>query len=474
MTKGLLNSAKEKGERLREKGGKMAVNVKKEVRISEIRTAIRSRELWKMAIRTLLLVMFYFATSIGLTFYQSYLLKKIHFPMLIVSVHFLIKLLLAWVSRLCYRLVTGNIRITIGWRNFIGRVGLVALVASLDIGLSQWSLEYIQVALYTVTKSTSIIFILFFAIIFGVERKHWSLIFIVLTIATGLIMFTYKSSDFNIIGFFMVLSASFLSGIRWTLSQLIMQRSNQELSNPIDMIFHIQPIMFITILPFVIGFEGPNLINMLGNIKDYNMSDITLDASEIVAGKLFISFISFSYHLKLSYWYLRTYYYRNNAQEKGLLTMSLAVIYQSTDLSVINLIGLMVCLLGISMHVLKKATETQRVNKSFEYKSGRKGEIDLPLLSDSDMDSEEELYRGSSGEKRKFSFKEDILLRDNREWTSVRDMHVESAQEMQDSQSSSYRLEDSMRMEEINENENEDALMEADKLLHQLDLLSSS
>ena len=47
----MLNSAKEKGERLREKGGKMAVNVKKEVRISEIRTAIRSRELWKMAIR---------------------------------------------------------------------------------------------------------------------------------------------------------------------------------------------------------------------------------------------------------------------------------------------------------------------------------------------------------------------------------------------------------------------------------------
>ena len=65
---------------------------------------------------------------------------------------------------------------------------------------------------------------------------------------------------------------------------------------------------------------------------------------------------------------------------------------------------------------------------------------------------------------------QDILLQDNREWTSVRDMHVESAQEMQDSQSSSYRLEDSMRMEEINE----DALMEADKLLHQLDLLSSS
>ena len=68
---------------------------------------------------------------------------------------------------------------------------------------------------------------------------------------------------------------------------------------------------------------------------------------------------------------------------------------------------------------------------------------------------------------------QDVLLRDNRERTSVRDMHVESAAEMQDSQSS-YRLEDSMRMEEIHEDEEEDALIEADKLLEQLNLLSTS
>ena len=40
--------------------------------------------------------------------------KKIHFPMLIVCVHFLVKLLLAWVSRLCYKLVTGQTRVLIG------------------------------------------------------------------------------------------------------------------------------------------------------------------------------------------------------------------------------------------------------------------------------------------------------------------------------------------------------------------------
>ena len=116
-----------------------------------------------------------------------------------------------------------------GWPQVLGRIGIVALVASLDIGniwtligkffhflpsgLSQWSFEYIDVALYTVTKSTSIVFILMFAILFRLEKKHWSLIIIVLMISTGLAMFTYKSTDFVFIGFTMVLSASFLSGL---------------------------------------------------------------------------------------------------------------------------------------------------------------------------------------------------------------------------------------------------------------------
>jgi hypothetical protein len=37
--------------------------------------------------------------------------------------------------------------------------------------------------------------------------QHWSLVFTVLMIATGLCMFTYKSTDFSAIGFIMVLSA---------------------------------------------------------------------------------------------------------------------------------------------------------------------------------------------------------------------------------------------------------------------------
>ena len=99
-----------------------------------------------------------------------------------------------------------------GWSDVLGKIGIVAVMASLDIGLSQWSFEYIDVALYTVTKSSSIVFILMFSLFFKLEKKHWSLIVIVLMISAGLAMFTYKSTEFVLAGFIMVLTASFLSG----------------------------------------------------------------------------------------------------------------------------------------------------------------------------------------------------------------------------------------------------------------------
>lgn len=75
-------------------------------------------------------------------------------------------------------------------------------------------------------------------------------------ISLGLFLFVFKSTAFNLIGFLMALTASFLSGARWTLSQLIMQKGKLGLENPIDFIYHIQPIMVLTLLPFAAAFEG--------------------------------------------------------------------------------------------------------------------------------------------------------------------------------------------------------------------------
>ena len=69
-------------------------------------------------------------------------------------------------------------------------------------------------------------------------------------------MFTFKSTTFSMIGFVLALSGSFLSGARWTFSQMIMQKSSIGLENPIDLMYHIQPLMILTLLPIAIGIEG--------------------------------------------------------------------------------------------------------------------------------------------------------------------------------------------------------------------------
>lgn len=47
----------------------------------------------------------------------------------------------------------------------------------------------------------------------------------VLLISCGLFMFTFESTQFNLEGFILVLLASFVGGIRWTFTQVLMQKA---------------------------------------------------------------------------------------------------------------------------------------------------------------------------------------------------------------------------------------------------------
>lgn len=75
-------------------------------------------------------------------------------------------------------------------------------------------------------------------------------------ISSGLFMFTYRSTEFNPLGFIFLIFASITSGIRWTFAQFIMQKTKLGLHNPIDMIYHMQPWMILSLMPVTIAFEG--------------------------------------------------------------------------------------------------------------------------------------------------------------------------------------------------------------------------
>ncbi|KAK4324708.1 hypothetical protein Pmani_004664 [Petrolisthes manimaculis] len=192
-------------------------------------------------VRTTILILTYYTCSIGLTFYQKRLFRDFKFPLTVVIVHLFMKFVLAGLCRAIYTMVTGSPRVMLPWDVYWRRVLPPGAAAGLDIGLSQWSLEFITVALYTMSKSTALLFILVFAIIFKLEEMSYSVVVLVVLIAGGLFLFTYKYTQFNLFGFILVIIASLLSGLRWTLSQLVMQKAELGLSNPIDMVYHIQP-----------------------------------------------------------------------------------------------------------------------------------------------------------------------------------------------------------------------------------------
>lgn len=174
---------------------------------------------------TLALVLLYYFFSIGITFFQKSFIKSFHYPFIIVTCHLIIKWLLAFCARKVYAKVSGKQPVHLSFENHVRKLSLVGIISSLDIGLSNFSFEFVTISLYTMTKSTCIIFILCFAILFGLEKRRSSLILVILLISAGLFMFTYKSTQFNTTGFCLVLSASFLGGLRWTMAQLIMQRT---------------------------------------------------------------------------------------------------------------------------------------------------------------------------------------------------------------------------------------------------------
>jgi len=298
-------------------------------------------------------------------------------------------------------------------------------------------------------------------------------------ISTGLAMFTYKSTDFVFIGFMMVLSASFLSGIRWTLSQLIMQRAQYNLNNPIDMVYHVQPTMLLALLPFAIGFEGTRVATSISLMRFASLSSFIQTVSLVAVGGFIAFLMECAEFLLVSYTSGLTLSVAGIVKE--ILSLTLAVIFQSSDISLINVLGLVICMTGITLHVVRKATSVEArgsTERSADRGSRRSPGQQESLLSQSESedDSEVEVFH-TTRSTRASSPQDEPFLRDHRQWTGVRDSHIAAASKPPDFKVDLGDEDIGVKTGDIvdlaSDEDGGDALDEADQLLEQLDLLSS-
>ncbi|XP_014313563.1 solute carrier family 35 member C2 isoform X4 [Myotis lucifugus] len=283
---------------------------------------------WR-AVLTLGLVLLYYCFSIGITFYNKWLTKSFHFPLFMTMLHLAVIFLFSALSRALVQCSSHRARVVLSWTDYLRRVAPTALATALDVGLSNWSFLYITVSLYTMTKSSAVLFILIFSLIFKLEELRAALVLVVLLIAGGLFMFTYKSTQFNMEGFALVLGASFIGGIRWTLTQILLQKADLGLHlSTSEKIFRFQ--------------DTGLLLRVLGSLFLGGILAFGLGFSEFLL-------VSRTSSLTLSI----------AGIFKEVCTLLLAAHLLGDQISLLNWLGFALCLSGISLHVALKALHSR-------------------------------------------------------------------------------------------------------------------
>lgn len=174
------------------------------------------------------------------------------------SLHFLCQWIFASIACMIAPNYFGNYRIQqMSWYEYLSVSVPCGIVTSGDVGLSNLSLVRITITFYTMVKASTPIFVLLWAYLFGIERITPQLIMVVLIIAVGE-YFTVKGEvNFDHIGFFLCLSASMLSGARWTLVQLKLRSLEPPLKSTIATMKVLSPSMFVSLFIFSLCIEQP-------------------------------------------------------------------------------------------------------------------------------------------------------------------------------------------------------------------------
>jgi solute carrier family 35 protein C2 len=98
-----------------------------------------------------------------------------------------------------------------------------------------------------------------FAFLFRLEKPSLKLILIILAMTLGVLMMVAGETAFHALGFALAISASFFSGFRWALTQILLLR-HPATSNPFATMFFIAPIMFVTLFFIACVSETPSAV----------------------------------------------------------------------------------------------------------------------------------------------------------------------------------------------------------------------
>ncbi|KAF7093669.1 hypothetical protein CFC21_096071 [Triticum aestivum] len=201
-----------------------------------------------VVLKTGFYILVWYTFSTCLTLYNKTLLGdklgKFPAPLLMNTVHFALQAALSKII-LLFQAKGIDSAVEMSWKDYFMRVVPTALGTALDINLSNASLVFITVTFATMCKSASPIFLLLFAFAFRLESPSIKLLGIIVVISIGVLLTVARETAFDFWGFIFVTLAAVMSGFRWSMTQILLQKDSYGLKDPITLMSHVTPVMAI-------------------------------------------------------------------------------------------------------------------------------------------------------------------------------------------------------------------------------------
>ncbi|KAJ6361135.1 hypothetical protein OIU78_001721 [Salix suchowensis] len=217
-------------------------------------------------LKTLFFILVWYTFSTFLTLYNKTLLGddmgRFPAPLLMNTVHFTMQAVLStaitwyWSDRF-------RPNVAMSWKDYFIRVVPTALGTAFDVNLSNVSLVFISVTFATMCKSAAPIFLILFAFAFRLESPSAKLFGIIMVISIGILLTVAKETEFEFWGFVFVMLAAVMSGFRWCMTQILLQKDVcleyspintvcsqvqklEGLKNPLTLMSYVTPVMAIS------------------------------------------------------------------------------------------------------------------------------------------------------------------------------------------------------------------------------------
>jgi solute carrier family 35, member C2 len=234
-------------------------------------------------------------------------------------------------------------------------------------------------------KSSVLGFVLVFAFMFGLEKPSWKLGAVIATMTVGVLLMVAGETEFKLGGFILIMTAAASSGLRWSLTQILLIR-HPATSNPFSSIFFLAPVMFVTLLVIALPVEG--LVDLYYAFMKLGHQHGFLAAPAILLFPGCLAFLMTASEFALLQ---RTSVVTLSICGifKEVLTISTAALVFGDELTPINGVGLVITILTIAAYnyiKIKKMREDARTEAHAYLEPQPSGEYAPVSVSDPDLE----------------------------------------------------------------------------------------